>query len=120
MTGAAMYEHTKKLSLKHSRYFEKKYKYVIVLKSALLGLAIGILVTFLIYAARYEEILAYYHADGMLIPALLAAAITAAVAALYILASVFILGRKFENMRGGYVKYRLYLKQLSDINDEDR
>lgn len=119
MTEMAVYERTSKITIKHNKYFEKKYKYVIALRSIVTGLAIGVLVTFLIFAAKYEAMLDLYSRYGIAFPVTAAVICVMIVAAVYVSASVLILGRKFENMRGGYVKYKLCRQELSKLENEE-
>ena len=120
MTGMAMFEKTRKTSLKQNEYFEKNAKYAIALKSMPIGLAIGVLTAFLVIEAGYDYFKALYHNIGMVLFIALCLDFVAVIMIVYAAISAFALGRKYENMRGSYVKYRLFKKELLKINDEEQ
>ena len=118
MTGMAMYEHTKKTSFKQEKYFEKNFRFVIALRSIPFGAAIGVIVLCIIFAAVPGFFSFVYGKAGPAVFFLADIAAVMIITALYTAASVMILGKKFENMRGSYVKYRLYRNELRKIREE--
>ena len=119
MTGMAMYEHTKKTAFRQEKYFEKNFRFAIVFKSIPFGLAIGVIVLLIGFAAAPGAFAFAYEKGGAIL--FLSADIAAVliIAALYAAASAVLLGRKFENMRGSYVKYRLFRNELKRIKEEE-
>ena len=113
MTGAAMFERTRSDAVRLSIYFKKKYRLQIALRSIPVGLAISALILFLAGAAGYERVYAVFDETGLLPLAAAAAAATAVITVLYVCLSVFIIGRRWENLRGSYVRYRLSLDEIS-------
>lgn len=120
MAGTAMYEHKRKVTDKQNKYFEEDNRKVIVLRSIPAGLLIGCLVLFLIFMGEYDLSLALFAAAGAVPVIILGVLCVLLIAALYVFASVFILERKYENIRGSYVKYRLCRSELSKLNDEEQ
>lgn len=119
MTTAAMYEHTRKISFKQNKYFEKNYGKIIVLKSIPIGFIISVLILFLVFISKRQYFLYVLETLGTGLFVFFAVLASAAVTAAYSAVSYFVLKRKFENMRGGYVKYRLYKKELTKMDEED-
>ena len=118
MTGMAMYEHTKKTSFKQEKYFEENFRFVIALKSIPFGAVVGVIVLFIVFAAVPGFFTSVYEKAGPAVFILADIAAVIIIAALYTAASVAILGKKFENMRGSYVKYRLYRNEVRKIREE--
>lgn len=119
MTTMAMYEHTKRVSLNRNKYFEGRAGYFIALSSVPVGVAIGLLAAAGVIIAKYDFFRGIYKSIGSVPFLCLSGVCVVIIAAVYILAAVRILKRRYENMRGSYVKYRLYGRELSKIKDGD-
>lgn len=119
MTGMAMYEHTKKTSFRQERYFKKNYRLFIALKSIPVGIIIAVLILFIITAAAYKKLVTVYEVLGAAACAAIGVFAVLLICAAYVFLSAVVIGSMYENMRGSYVRYRLFEKQLAKMKSEE-
>lgn len=119
MTHAAMFEHTRKNTLKLNKYFRKRYKTAIALRSIPIGLLIGALSAFLAITAGYGFFREILRGRYMWLAVLAIILGIAVITVLYVAVSVIVLGKKFDREKGVLRKYKLSLVQLSKIYGEE-
>ena len=117
VTGAAMYERTSRRVYRFDRYFSKKNKRVIAFRSIPAGAAIALLILCLVIISQYDWAVSVYYGIGPVMTAAAIAGAAAVITFIYVVCSLYILGRKFENHRGSFVKYRLSLEEIKRMDD---
>ena len=117
VTGAAMYERTSRRVYRFDRYFSKKNKRVIAFRSIPAGAAIALLILCLVIISQYDWAVSVYHGIGSVMTAAAIAGAAAVITFIYVVCSIYILGRKFENHRGSFVKYKLSLEEIKRMDE---